>query len=63
MTLQKKQIKTEGYCYAIKRVVELRGVIEGKRQADLLRVKHCELENHCQYFGDEDCLVGKLREA
>jgi len=61
--MMSQKITTECWCYAIKRVVRLRGVIEGKRQADLLRVKHCEIESHCQHFSHQDCLVGTLREG
>ena len=62
VTLQ-KQLKSECWCYAIKRTVNIKGVILEKRQADLLKIKHCELENHCAFLGDADCLVGKIREG
>jgi len=61
--MSEQETKSECWCYALKRTVQIRGVIGGRRQADLLRIKHCELESMCAFKGSVDCLLGKLCEG
>jgi len=50
------------WCYATKRMVKIRGVIKGKRQADLLDVTDCDVQD-CSLRNDVLCLIGKIREG
>jgi hypothetical protein len=54
--------KTDCWCYATKRQVNIEGVIIGKRQADLIEILDCEYE-HCPKRYAKDCLIGKIREG
>ena len=57
-----EKIETDCYCYAAKRQVIIKGVVVGKRQADLLRIKDC-VEDKCLHRNEPDCLIGKIREG
>ena len=61
--MSQQEIKSECWCYLLKRTVQIKGNVEGKRQATLLRITHCELETMCAFRRDRECLVGKLREG
>jgi hypothetical protein len=63
LMMQKQKIKSKCWCYAAKKYVKIKGIIEGQRQADLLRITDCELEGTCEYVGSKGCFVGKLREG
>jgi len=55
-------MKVSCWCYGKKMQINIEGEIEGKRQAELLRVNDCEHKN-CDKRNAEDCLIGKLREG
>lgn len=57
-----KELSVEAWCYGVKKLVTLKGVLEGRRQADLLRVVGCS-ETNCPKRGAVDCRVGKLVEG
>lgn len=64
MTAQPKQlVEKSSWCYAMKRQVNVTGVIIGERQATLLKVMDCEVKTICSKRGDPDCLIGKIREG
>jgi len=55
-------LRVSCWCYTAKKQVWVKGRIEGKRQADLLRVVECE-EKNCPERHSTYCLIGKLREG
>ena len=55
-------IRVSCWCYTAKKQVWVRGRIEGKRQAQLLRIVECE-EVDCPLRHSAYCLIGKLREG
>ena len=59
---QEELLKTDCWCYAMQRQVNLKGKIIGKRQADLLEIHDCQCVK-CPKRGDVECLVGKIREG
>lgn len=63
MTHTEQIITVECWCYGMKRQVKVSGAIVGERQATLLKVTDCEWKFHCAKRGDEDCLIGKVREG
>lgn len=70
MTSQQEEIRVECWCYREKRQVIVFGVLQGKRQAELLKVTDCsefDVERgetfKCRGRGDLKCLIGKVREG
>ena len=60
--MSQKPMRTDTWCYAIKKQVWVKGAIMGKRQADLLLIVDCE-ESKCSERNSTECIVGKLREG
>jgi len=56
------EIEVSCWCYATQKQVQVKGMIVGKRQADLLKVADCKHKD-CPKRHSLDCLVGKLREG
>jgi len=57
-----KEITCRCWCYGVKDMVNVKGELVGRRQAELMVVKECERVN-CPKRGDVDCLINKLREG
>lgn len=62
------EITDSCWCYTMKRQVNVTGTIveapiQEQRQAELLKVKDCDVENICPKRRQEGCLIGKLREG
>lgn len=65
-------VKTDCWCYATQRQVQIIGAKAGKRQADLLQVTDCvstikgnerKRTKDCPKRFAVDCLIGKTREG
>ncbi|MBA7580998.1 hypothetical protein ES708_22897 [subsurface metagenome] len=57
-----EKIETDCWCYAATKQVNIKGVIEGRREADLLKVTECA-ETKCLNRFKQDCLIDKIREG
>jgi hypothetical protein len=55
-------VDVDCWCYAVKRMVTVRGDVVGRRAAEVLNIVDC-LEADCPRRGSVDCLVGKIREG
>ena len=55
-------IKRSCWCYKLGRRVAVEGKIDDGRQADLLKINNC-MVNDCPRRSSRDCLIGKIIEG
>ena len=57
-----ESIKRTCWCYISARYVAVEGQIDGRRQADLLKINNCIVKD-CPQRSSRDCLIGKIIEG